>query len=130
MKTKKETNTTIVRNKYTAQFKKQALERAERDGRPTVAKDLGLAESIVYNWRAKRRQTGWPFEDQKLQQAEMARLKRETARLEDKVAFLKKVAAYPSASRTGFAKLPKSTAWMQEVGQRRSSCREVRHDQI
>ena len=123
MKTKKETNTTIVRNKYTAQFKEQALERADRDGVPTVAKGLGLAESILYNWRAKRRQTGRPFEDQKLQQAELARLKRENARLEEEVAFLKKAAAY-------FAKLPKSTAGMQEVGQRRSSCREVRHDQI
>jgi transposase-like protein len=37
----------------------------------------------------------------------MARLKRENARLEDAVAFLKKATAY-------FAKLPKSTAWMQE----------------
>jgi YceI-like domain len=28
----------------------------------------------LYAWRSKRRQTGKPFEDQKLQQAEMARL--------------------------------------------------------
>jgi transposase len=55
---------------------------------------------MLYSWRAKRRQTGKPFEDQKLQQAEMARLKRENARLEEEVAFLKKAAAY-------FAKLPK-----------------------
>ena len=109
MKTKKETKLTVVRNKYTAQFKEQALERAGRDGVSKVAQDLGLAESILYNWRAKRRQTGQPFEEQKLQQAELARLKRENARLEEEVAFLKKAAAY-------FAKLPKSTAWMQEVG--------------
>jgi transposase len=121
MKTKKEQSTATVRNKYTAQFKEQALERADRDGIPTVAKDLGLAESMLYSWRTKRRQTGQPFEEQKLQQAELSRLKRENARLEDEVAFLKKAAAY-------FAKQPKSTAWMQEVGQRRSSCREVRHD--
>ncbi len=92
MKTKKEQDTAIVRNKYTAQFKEQALERADRDGVPKVAKDLGLAESMLYSWRAKRRQTGQPFEDQKLQQAEMARLKRENARLEEEVAFLKKAA--------------------------------------
>jgi transposase len=54
-----------------------------------VAQDLGLAEATLYAWRAKRRQTGFPFEDQKLQQAEMARLKRENARLEEEVAFLK-----------------------------------------
>lgn len=88
MKTKKEQNGATVRNKYTAHFKEQVLERADRDGIPTVAKDLGLAESMLYSWRAKRRQTGKPFEDQKLQQAEMARLKRENARLEEEVAFL------------------------------------------
>lgn len=100
MKTKIESKTPIVRNKYTAQFKEQALERADRDGIPTVAKDLGLAESMLYTWRAKRRQTNQPFEEQKLQQAEMSRLKRENARLEEEVAFLKKAAAY-------FAKQPK-----------------------
>jgi transposase len=100
MKPEIKSKTPIIGNKYTAQFKEQALERADRDSIPTVAKDLGLAESMLYSWRAKRRQTGQPFEDQKLQQAEMARLKRENARLEEEVAFLKKAAAY-------FAKLPK-----------------------
>ena len=100
MKTKKEPTPQVVRNKYTAQFKGQALERADRDGIPKVAQDLGLAEAMLYSWRTKRRQTGKPFEEQKLQQAELARLKRDNARLEDEVAFLKKAAAY-------FAKLPK-----------------------
>jgi transposase len=51
MKTKKESNTLVVRNKYTAQFKEQALERADRDGTPKVAQNLGLAESMLYSWR-------------------------------------------------------------------------------
>jgi transposase len=100
MKTQKESTTPIVRNKYTAQFKEQALERADRDGIPKVAQDLGLAESMLYSRRSKRRQTGQPFEEQKLQQAEVARLKRENTRLEEEVTFLKKAAAY-------FAKLSK-----------------------
>jgi transposase len=100
MKTQKESTPPIVRNKYTAQFKEQALERADRDGIPKVAQDLGLAESMLYSWRSKRRQTGQPFEEQKLQQAEVARLKRENTRLEEEVTFLKKAAAY-------FAKLSK-----------------------
>jgi len=100
MKTQNETKPRVVRNQYSAQFKEQALERADKDGVAKAAKDLGLAESMLYNWRAKRRQTGQPFEDQKLQQAELARLKRENARLEEEVAFLKKAAAY-------FAKQPK-----------------------
>ena len=100
MKIKKESTTTAVRNKYTSQFKEQALERADKDGVPKVAQDLGLPESMLYSWRSKRRQTGQPFEEQKLQQAELSRLKRENARLEEEVAFLKKAAAY-------FAKMPK-----------------------
>jgi transposase len=55
---------------------------------------------MLYSWRSKRCQTGRPFEEQKLQQAELARLKQENARLEEEVAFLKKAAAY-------FAKIPK-----------------------
>jgi len=46
MKTKKESTTIAVRNKYTSQFKEQALERADKDGVPMVAQDLGLAESF------------------------------------------------------------------------------------
>jgi len=32
-----------LNNTYTAQFKEQALERADRDGIPKAAQDLGLA---------------------------------------------------------------------------------------
>ena len=99
MKTQKE-SPPVVRNKYTAQFKEQALEHADRDGIPKVAQDLGLAESMLYSWRSKRRQTCQPFEEQKLQHAAVARLKRENMRLEEEVTFLKKAAAY-------FAKLSK-----------------------
>jgi len=88
------------RNQYSPQFKEQALERAKRDGVPKAAKDLGIAQAMLYSWQTKSRRTGQPFEDQKLQQAELARLKRENARLEEEVAFLKKAAAY-------FAKQPR-----------------------
>jgi len=88
MKTKKEAVTArSAYKRYTTPFKGQALERADRDGIPKVAQDLGLAEATLYAWRAKRRQTGQPFEDQKLHQAELARLKRDNARLEEEVAF-------------------------------------------
>lgn len=83
-----------VRQKYSPQFKDQALERAEKEGVPQTAKDLGLAESMLYSWRARRNQGGQSLEVQKLQQAEMARLKRENARLAEENSFLKKVATY------------------------------------
>jgi transposase len=88
------TNKTNVRSKYTQQFKDQAVDRAIKDGVRVVANDLGIAESQLYAWRAKRHQGDSPLENQKLQQAEFARLKRENARLEQENSFLKKAAAY------------------------------------
>ena len=94
MKTNNQEKQSTKRNQYTAQFKEQVLERAKKDGVPKAAEDLDLAPSLIYNWQAKIRQTGQSFEEQKLQQAEISRLKRENARLEEEVAFLKKAAAY------------------------------------
>ena len=82
------------RKKYSPQFKDQAVERAAKDGVPQVAKDLGIAESMLYYWRSLKNKGGDSIENQKLQQAEMARLKREVSRLEEENAFLKKVATY------------------------------------
>jgi transposase len=98
MKAKKDV--TKVRNQYSPEFKKQALERAEKDGVAATARDLNLNESQLYAWRQKQRLEGLTTEDQKLQHAELARLKRDLARLEEENTFLKKAAAY-------FAKQPK-----------------------
>lgn len=83
-----------IRQKYSPQFKDQALERAAKDGVPKAAKDLGIPEAMLYSWRTKQKQGDSPLENQKLQQAEMARLKRENERLQEENAFLKKVATY------------------------------------
>ena len=80
--------------KYSPQFKDQALERAAKDGIPEAAKDLGITESLLYSWRTKRKEGGSSLENQKIQQAEMANLKREVHRLQQEVPFLKKVATY------------------------------------
>lgn len=84
----------VIRKKYSPQFKDLALERIAKEGVPQVAKDLGLAESLLYSWKAQQKKGGDSIENQKLQQAEMARLKRENARLAEENAFLKKAAAY------------------------------------
>jgi len=97
---KQKTGVKQTRQRYSPEFKEQALRRAEQDGVLQAAKDLKLSANQLYAWRAKaqlRSQTG---EQQQLQQAENTRLKREVARLEEEVAFLKKAAAY-------FAKTPK-----------------------
>lgn len=82
------------RLKYSPQFKEQALERAKKDGVRKAAKDLGISDGMLYNWRKQRETTGISFEDRKFQQAEMARLKRENTRLSEENTFLKKAAAY------------------------------------
>lgn len=92
--THKKLNTTKQRKKYSSQFKEQVLERAKKDGVAKVAKDLGISECIIYNWRKQLERTGIPFEEQKIQDAELARLKRENVRLAEENAFLKKVATY------------------------------------
>jgi len=88
------------RNQYSPEFKKQVLERAEKDGIPATARDFNLKESQLYSWRQKRRLEGLTTEEERVQQSELARLKREVARLEEENSFLKKAAAY-------FAKQPK-----------------------
>ena len=102
MKAKKDIKKSVTktRNQYTPEFRKQALERAEKDGIAAVARDLGLQESQLYTWRQKRKLEGLTTEEQKLQHAELARLRRELARVEEENAFLKKAAAT-------FAKQPK-----------------------
>jgi transposase len=90
----KKSNSKGGRNKYSPQFKDQALERAAQCGVPQVAKDLGIAESLLYLWRSKQNQGGATLENQKIQQAEMAKLRRENARLAEENSFLKKAAAY------------------------------------
>jgi len=82
------------RKKYTPQFKEQALELAKRDGVPKAAKDLGIQESMLYSWRANQKKMGHSFEFQKLQQAEIAKLKRDLARVQEENDFLKKAATY------------------------------------
>lgn len=89
-----------TRNQYSPEFKKQVLDKAEKEGIAATARDLNLKESQLYGWRQKRRLEGLTTEEQKLSQSELARLKREMARLEEENTFLKKAAAY-------FAKQPK-----------------------
>lgn len=88
------------RKRHSEEFKQQALQRAQKDGVPVAARDLGLQPSQLYAWRSRAIHKGQNAEEQRLAQAEHARLKREVARLEQEVAFLKKAAAY-------FAKEPK-----------------------
>lgn len=88
------------RTRYSAEFKKEALLRAAKDGVPVAARDLRLHPTQLYAWRSQARQRGEDAETHRLQQSETARLRRQLKQLEEENAFLKKAAAY-------FAKQPK-----------------------
>ena len=88
------------RTRHSEEYKQHALARAERDGIAAAAQALGLHESPLYTWRARRKLEASGGDEQRLLQSEHARLKREVSRLEEENTFLKKAAAY-------FAKQPK-----------------------
>lgn len=92
MKTKKPLKQ--VRNRYSPEFKQQALDRAKKDGVAVAARDLKLKDSQLYSWRQSQQRTGETNEQARLQHAELARLRRDNARLEEENSFLKKAAAY------------------------------------
>jgi transposase len=83
-----------IKQRHSAEFKAQALARAEKDGVVVAAKDLNLHASQLYAWRQRKRLDVLTGDDQRLMQAENARLKRELARLAEEHEFLKKAAAY------------------------------------
>ena len=87
-------NKSRTRQHDSAQFKDQAVERAQKDGVAQVARDLEISESMRYYWRSQRQKRGHSIEKLKLEQAEMARLKRENQRLQEENELLKKVATY------------------------------------
>ncbi len=97
---KKQVVDKAARQRFSAEFKQQALERAVKEGVPAAAQELGLQPAQLYAWRGKAQQQGQDVEAQRLMQAELVRLKRELVRVEEENAFLKKAAAY-------FAKQPK-----------------------
>ena len=88
--TEKQVEGKARRQRYSAEFKRQALLRAVKDGVPAVARDLGLQPAQLYAWRGRAQQQGQDVEAQRLAQSELARLKREMTRLEEENAFLKK----------------------------------------
>jgi putative transposase len=80
----------LRRARYTSEFKQQSLARAASEGIAVTARDLGLAESQLYAWRKQATDAASVSEDERLHHAEFAKLKRDKARLEEEVAFLKK----------------------------------------
>lgn len=98
----------MVRQRFTAEFKREAVRLMEQGDKPIaqLAIELGIPRNRLYKWRDSLQELGsHAFSGagkRSPQQAEMARLKRELAQLKEENLILKKATAYfASASKRG-----------------------------
>jgi transposase len=91
--------TTKTRRQYTDEFKAEAVRLVRDSARPVtqVARDLGIADHLLYRWRAEQHQAehqGHTPQSMRAEQEELARLRRENATLKQERDFLKRAAAF------------------------------------
>ena len=86
------------RQRYSQQYKDESLALAEKLGVAAAARQLGLHESQLYNWRSKARlsQDKSAVEERLL--VENARLKRQLAEQAEELAIVKKATEYFAGS--------------------------------
>jgi len=90
----KKTKSRKSRNRYSHQYKSEALALAEQVGVPTAAKQIGLHESQLYSWRTNERLNHEQSDVEQKLVLENARLKRQLAEQDEELAIPKKAAAY------------------------------------
>ena len=88
-----------TRRQYTEEFKTEAVRLVQDSARPVaqVARDLGIADHLLYRWRAEQQQAehqGHTRQSLRAEQDELARLRRENAILKQERDFLKRAAAF------------------------------------
>ncbi|WP_133131453.1 transposase [Legionella yabuuchiae] len=90
----------MVRNVYTKEFKGKAIELLEQSDKTLrqVARELGVAENNLYNWRKNYRinhENAFPNHPKLTEKdLELRRLKARIAELEEEREILKKAAAF------------------------------------
>jgi len=88
------------RKHFTREFKQEAVRLLEQGQRPAaaIARELGIPRNRLYKWQAQLAKAGagaFPGSDRRAGPAEeLARLKRELARVTEERDILKKAAAY------------------------------------
>ncbi|MGQ0696185.1 MAG: transposase [Nitrospiraceae bacterium] len=89
-----------TRKHFTPEFKREAVQLLESGSRPgsEIARELGMARNQLYKWQTELRARGtgaFPGSGaRKERTTEIARLKRELARVTEERDILKKAAAY------------------------------------
>ena len=85
------------RRRFTPEFKRQAVELLNAGQRPAaeIARELGIPRNRLYKWQKEVAAHGGAFRGSgRPAAAEIARLKRELARVTEERDILKKAAAY------------------------------------
>jgi transposase len=90
---------TKTRRQYAEEFKTEAVRLVRDSARPVaqVARDLGIADHLLYRWRAEQQQAesqGHTRQSMRAEQEELVRLRRENATLKQERDFLKRAAAF------------------------------------
>ena len=83
-----------LRPRRSEAFKQEALKLAEEVGVAQAAKDLGVYESQLYQWRSKAMAEADRSQRENALLLENAKQKRELAQLREEVAILKKASAH------------------------------------
>lgn len=87
-----ETQARRKNKRHTEAFKREAITLSERIGVAKAARQLGLAESLIYGWRKKYSPDVQEPSDDLIN--ENKRLKRLLAQKEEELAIVKKAATY------------------------------------
>ncbi len=82
------------RQTYTSEYKAEALKLAKIKGVSAAAKELGIYDSQLYNWRNAAEKNANTSQREAELTAEVARLKRQLAEQAEDLAILKKAATY------------------------------------
>ncbi len=82
------------RQRYSPQYKSEALALAEQLGVAVAARQLGINENQLYNWRRRDRLLQDRSAEEERLLVENTRLKRQLAEQAEELAILKKAAAY------------------------------------
>lgn len=83
-----------IRKIHTQEFKQEAVNLAAKQGVAKTAKELGVYESQIYDWRTKLTKKASTSQREAELAAEVAKLKRQLAEQAEDLAILKKAATY------------------------------------
>jgi transposase len=91
--------TTTTRRRYTEEFKAEAVRLVRDSAQPVahVVRNLGIADHLLYRWRAEQQQAesqGHTRQSMRAEQEELARLRRENATSKQERDFLRRAAAF------------------------------------